>query len=80
MTYLCKYRHIFGKEKQGIHSYRFMNIAIIDFIFTIIISFIISYYYNINFIIIFIFFILFSIIIHYIFCVKSTLTKLFFNF
>ena len=38
-----KYKNIFGKERSGIHSYRFMDTAIIDYISTIILAFIITY-------------------------------------
>ena len=37
------YRHIFGKENEGIHSIRFMNVALIDYLLTIVFAFFISY-------------------------------------
>lgn len=38
-----KYRHILGKERKGIHQYRFMDTAIIDYILTIIFAFALTY-------------------------------------
>lgn len=38
-----KFRNIFGKENAGVHSVRFMNVAIIDYLMTIILAFFITY-------------------------------------
>ena len=77
MTFLCYYRHIFGKEKEGIHSYRFMDIAIMDVLFTFIGALLIAYYFKLNIILVFIGLIILGTIIHYIFCVETTITKMF---
>ena len=79
MTYFCKYRHIFGKENEGVHSYRLFDIAIVDLIMTIILGIIISYFTKINVFLIIFLLILFSIYINYIFCVESKFVKLFKN-
>tara|TARA_Y100000385_G_scaffold166132_1_gene172180 strand:- start:328 stop:564 length:237 start_codon:yes stop_codon:yes gene_type:complete len=77
MTFLCQYRHIFGKEKEGLHSYRFMNIAIVDVLLTFIGALLIAYYFKLNIILVFIFLIILGTLIHYIFCVETTITKMF---
>ena len=77
MTFLCYYRHIFGKEKEGIHSYRFMDIAIVDVLLTFIGALVIAYYFKLNIIVVFIILIILGTIIHYIFCVETTITKMF---
>lgn len=77
MTFLCQYRHIFGKEKEGIHSYRFMNIAIMDVLLTFIGALVIAYWYKLNIILVFIVLVILGTIIHYIFCVETTITKMF---
>lgn len=77
MTFLCQYRHIFGKEKEGIHSYRFMDIAIMDVLLTFIGAIIIGYYFKLNIILVFIILIILGTLIHYIFCVETTITKMF---
>lgn len=76
----CKYKNMFGKVGKGIHSYRILNIAIIDVLFTIIGAFIIHLYlkkYNFFKILLILFII--GIILHRIFCVKTTIDKLLFN-
>jgi hypothetical protein len=36
MCIFKEYRYIFGKEGEGVHSYRLLNIAIVDVVSTII--------------------------------------------
>ncbi len=83
MSTLCKYRHIFGKENEGVHSYRVFNLAIIDLLGTLILAIIFSKLFNNftikNIIIWFIALLIFSIIIHKIFCVDTTLTVFIFG-
>jgi len=79
MTCLYKYRHIFGKENEGLHSYRLFGIAIVDFAMTVIFAFIISYYFNYNIIFIFILLMLLAIVLHYIFGVNTTINKFLFG-
>jgi len=74
-----EYKEIFGKENEGVHSYRLFDFAIIDVLFTIIGAFFLSYLFKINyFIILFILFIL-GILLHRLFCVNTTLNKLIFG-
>jgi hypothetical protein len=77
---LCKYKNIFGKIGEGFHSSRLFNIAMFDLVGTLLIAIILAYYLKYNFIIIFILLIIFSILIHKLFCVPTTLTKVFFTF
>jgi hypothetical protein len=76
---LCKYRHIFGKEKEGVHSFRILNIAIVDVLMTIIAGFIISYYANISFLKTTLALFALGIALHRLFCVRTTIDKLLFN-
>ena len=72
----CKYSEIFGKPKEGIHSIRIKDIAIIDVIGTIVMSLIISCIINKSMIVILIILLLLGIILHRIFCVKTTIDKM----
>jgi hypothetical protein len=49
MKELCKYKNILGKPGTGVHSYRFMNIAIVDVLLTLLLAFVISYYTKYSF-------------------------------
>jgi hypothetical protein len=75
-NYLCKYKDIFGKPNKGIHSIRFLNIAVVDFFMTVAIAFFIAKFYDLPFYKIFILLIIFAIVIHKIFCVDTALNKL----
>ena len=75
---LCKYKDVLGIPNKGLHQYRIFNIAIADVILTIIVAFIISYIFTINFLLTVIILFLLGIIIHRIFCVRTTIDKLLF--
>jgi hypothetical protein len=76
---LCKYKNALGVPNNGIHSYRLLNIAIVDVILTIIGSWFISVFFKISLIRSLIFLFLLGIILHRIFCVRTTIDKLLFN-
>jgi hypothetical protein len=76
---LCKYRDSLGVPNQGIHSHRFLGVAIVDVIFTIIGALVISYFYKGSFVYILIFLFLLGIILHRMFCVRTTIDKLLFH-
>ena len=76
---LCPYKYLFGKEKTGVHSYRIFDIAIVDFIVTIIMAWIIAKYFNLDFKETSVAILLLGIISHRIFCVETTIDKLLFS-
>ncbi len=76
---LCKYKHIFGKENEGIHQYRFLNLAIADVLGTIIIAVIIAKLFHTNFLLILLILFLAGIILHRVFCVNTTINKIIFG-
>ena len=75
---LCKYKNILGIPNKGLHSYRFMNVAIVDVIMTIIAAILISYLFNTSFFYILIMLFILGIILHRLFCVRTTIDKLLF--
>lgn len=75
----CKYKDILGKPKQGVHSYRILNIAIVDVALTLIISKIVSHYSKIAFWKTTTGLFLLGIILHRLFCVRTTIDKLLFK-
>ena len=48
IQYLEKYKYIFGKPREGVHSHRIFNIAIVDVIATLVLAIIFSKLYNIT--------------------------------
>lgn len=78
MKGLCKYKDIFGKPGTGVHSYRFMGVAIVDVILTLIGAIIISYYTKYSFFIVATILFILGIILHRIFCVRTEVDKFLF--
>lgn len=76
---LCKYKNIFGQENTGIHKYRFLGLAILDVIGTILIACIIGYIFNFNIILCIAIAFILGIILHRMFCVNTTINKLIFG-
>lgn len=82
MSSFCPFKYfkeIFGRPNEGLHSYRFLNLAIVDVIGTIVIAYIIAKIFNLNpWITIIIAFVI-GIILHRLFCVNTTINKLIFG-
>jgi hypothetical protein len=76
---LCEYKNIFGKPNTGVHSYRIFDIAIVDVVLTILLSYFISFYYKISFFYTTLLMFLLGIVLHRLFCVKTTIDKLIFG-
>jgi len=76
----CKYKELLGKVGEGVHSIRFLNIAVIDVFLTFIAAYIIySFNRKINYFLILILLFIAGIILHRLFCVRTTIDKLLFN-
>lgn len=75
-----EFSEIFGRPNEGAHSYRFMNLAIVDVVGTIIGAFIIAKLFNWNFFLTLLILFLIGIILHRLFCVNTTVNKLIFGY
>lgn len=75
---LCKYKNYLGEPNKGIHSYRFMGLAIVDVIMTFIGAYMISFLFNISFMKTSILLFILGMILHRLFCVRTTIDKLLF--
>lgn len=75
----CAYRHIFGVENEGIHSYRLLNFAVVDVVLTMIGAFVLALYFKTSFLLVFAFLLIVATLLHRLFCVNTTLTKLVFR-
>ena len=76
---LCNYKNSLGIPGKGIHSYRFMGVAIADVIMTIIGSLIISFFIKKPFLLVLVVLFILGIILHQLFCVRTTIDKLLFS-
>ena len=67
----CQYKYIFGVPGQGIHQYRFLDTAIVDYIGSIMIAMIITKFTKVPLVITTICVFLLGILLHYLFCMKT---------
>jgi hypothetical protein len=72
---LCKYKNALGIPRKGIHSYRFLDIAIADVTMTIFFALFISYIFKISFFYTSITLFTLGIVLHRLFCVRTTVDK-----
>ena len=79
MNSLCPYKNAFGELKTGIHSYRIMDVAVLDFLVTAIAAYLITLASGVKFVYSFVGLFLAGILIHRLFCVRTTLDKLIFS-
>ena len=70
---LCQYKDILGKPGKGIHSYRLFGLAIADVIMTLILAYVIAFFFHIRFYYVAIGLFILGIALHRIFCVKTTI-------
>jgi hypothetical protein len=68
----CAYANIFGEPGKGVHSLRIANVAIVDFVLTIVASFVIAKYWKKNFWIVFFILLLTGMFLHWLFCVRTS--------
>ena len=75
MCIFKKYKNILGVPKQGIHKIRFLDTALNDYIGTIIIAIIITYFSKIPLVLSTIISFIFGEILHYLFGVETNSLK-----
>lgn len=72
---LCKHKEMFGKPNKGIHSYRVLDIAVVDVVGTLAISLLLSKSLRISLFFCFIVLVVIGIISHELFCVDTALNR-----
>lgn len=76
----CKYKDIFGKVNEGIHSIKIFNISVVDVLLTIFLAYIIQLAVpSSSFIYVLIILFIIGIISHRLFCVRTTVDKFLFD-
>lgn len=70
-----KYKYILGIPNKGVHKYRFLDTAIIDYIFTILLSIFTTFITNIPLVLTTIFWLIIGIISHLIFGLETNSIK-----
>jgi hypothetical protein len=70
---LCKYHDIFGKPREGVHSFRIFDLAVVDVVGTVIIAYVIHRRSKYSFPFVLILLLLTGHIMHRLFCVQTKL-------
>jgi hypothetical protein len=78
MSGLCQYKNMLGIPGEGIHSYRFLNLAIADVVMTILGGVLLAWGMRWNAFITVGSIFLLGIVLHRLFCVRTTIDKLLF--
>jgi len=68
---LCPYKYLFGKPGTWVHSYRFLDTAIVDYIVSIMIAMVITKFTKIPLVLTTIGVLLLGIVLHLLFCLKT---------
>ena len=71
----CPYKDILGVPGQGVHSYRFLDTAIVDYILTIFLAAAVSKMTNLPFVLSTILMFVLGIVLHALFCVSTNTTR-----
>lgn len=75
---LCKYKELFGKPGEGIHSWRIFDFGVIDILTTIAGAYLISYLTGFSFVYVLPAVFLLGIYVHRLFCVRTKLDRILF--
>jgi hypothetical protein len=75
MLDLCRYNDIFGRPREGAHSYRIFDIAVVDVVATVIVAFFVAHVFSIALWKSLVGLFLVGIISHRVFCVRTTVDK-----
>jgi formate hydrogenlyase subunit 4 len=78
MLNYCEFKNMFGKPNTGAHKYRFFNIAIIDVVLTIVLAYVISWFFEYPLLLTLGILFLLGILMHRFFCVRTTVDKFLF--
>ena len=71
----CKYKDMFGVPGTGFHSVRFLDVALGDYIATILLAMILSYVTKYPLVLTTIFMFVLGLLLHVLFCVPTSATK-----
>ena len=79
MCIFAQYKDILGVPREGIHSMRVYDFAIIDFIMTFVGACIIAYFFKMNVFLVFLYLFILCEYLHILFCVDTKFLSIFFN-
>lgn len=76
-SYFDKYKDILGKPNTGLHKYKLLDTAVVDYVLTIVVAIVFSYYTKVPLVLSTILWFVIGIISHMLFGVETTVVKYF---
>ena len=75
---LCLYKDLFGRPREGAHSYCIFDIAVVDVAATVVVAYVIARIFGLSFWKSLVVLFIVGILSHRMFCVRTTVDKLVF--
>lgn len=72
---VCDFKNLFGEPGKGLHSIRVFDIAVVDVLATLLVGYLVSFFWNINFLLVCGVLFFLGIVLHRLFCVRTTVDK-----
>ena len=70
-----KFKHIFGIPGKGVHRFRFLNLALVDYVLTILVAMLTTFLTQVPLVLTTIFWLILGIILHVLFGVPTDAVK-----
>jgi hypothetical protein len=75
----CKYKHVFGEPRKGVHSYRVAGVAAVDVLGTMAVAMLISFVFSWSFWTVLPATLVLGIVLHRLMCVDTAVDRLLFG-
>jgi hypothetical protein len=72
---LCAYKDIFGAPNTGVHKFKVLDTAVVDWVLTFLLAIGVSYYSKVPFTPVLIGLLVLGVVLHILFCVSTPTTK-----
>jgi len=74
----CPFKDIFGKPREGPHSYRILDVAVVDTVLTVLLALVLQkiFFQNISFLKVFAWTFIIGEVMHWYFCVDSKVIQI----
>jgi len=79
MIDLSAYKDIFGAPRTGAHSYRFMGVAVVDTVLTVLAALLLAWFFRLSFVYTLLTLFIMGILLHNLFSVRTTVDGLVFG-
>lgn len=76
---MCKYKHLFGEERKGFHSWRLFDVAIGDVVLTVVGAYFIASALKVSFVTTLVVVFALGIVMHRLFCVNTKVNVILFG-